>query len=493
MTALDDSEHDLLARIGWMLRVSRLVRGVTLAEARARLRDLGVSVSLGALSEVERGLPRAGRRGELVDGYEAILGLYPGALRAAVDIMCRTFSFAPPDRSPALAVTDRHRDLDDALERVAGPDARGSDWLRFARIATDDHGVLLPTRFVRPLLERLLDEMLRAVGPAYFTRYEAISRLQDGRYAATLRAVVDDLLGDAGGRSMSFTAITLVSDRPDRDVLVWLLDLLDSSDDTVRAAAASGLANARHAGGIEDDDWRLVVAPYVAAYRSASGSADRREVLARLHRNLPARERRAIERHLGERPSMRFEPASWVADERANEHWALCARLGRSATDRLGIPEQPLLHRILFEVMFEFRSHVTTSAWLLASSELAPAVASALLPCLEPSEPEVVRVGALRALYQMATPAADGVLRDWWAARPPEDRRRALSLAENYALPLGVAERALADDDEHGDAVVRALGAAGDQALREVHRTTSSAERRAVAGWWLRGGPRVAT
>ena len=98
-TPLDGARIDIPARIGWLLRVNRLVHGASLRDVSARLKETGRPASVAVLSRLERS---GGRNGAVVDGYEELLGLTPGRLRAPVDALCRTFAYAPPDEEPGL-------------------------------------------------------------------------------------------------------------------------------------------------------------------------------------------------------------------------------------------------------------------------------------------------------------------------------------------------------------------------------------------------------
>ena len=95
---------DAGARLGWLLRVSREALGVNLAEMSARLSGGTMSLSVASISSIERSGQRDGR---VVDAYEAALALAVGRLRAPIDILCRTFDYAPVDRAPSLAGSRR--------------------------------------------------------------------------------------------------------------------------------------------------------------------------------------------------------------------------------------------------------------------------------------------------------------------------------------------------------------------------------------------------
>ena len=60
-----------------------------------------------------------------------MLGLAPGRLRAAIDVLCRTFDNGPPDEEPDLGPCTLGG-FSAAVEAVLVDEPRGGDWLRFA-------------------------------------------------------------------------------------------------------------------------------------------------------------------------------------------------------------------------------------------------------------------------------------------------------------------------------------------------------------------------
>lgn len=126
-TALDGSRIDVAARIGWLLRASRTARGVSLRSMVPELRAVGLRTSVTALSRLET---EGQRSGAVIDGYEQVLGLPPGRLRAAVDVLCRTFDYAPADQEPFARPPDLHA-FSEAVAAVE-ESPTGGDWLRFA-------------------------------------------------------------------------------------------------------------------------------------------------------------------------------------------------------------------------------------------------------------------------------------------------------------------------------------------------------------------------
>ena len=114
-TSLTGGRIDAGARLGWLLRVSREALGVNLAEMSSRLAGGTMPLSVASISSIERSGQRDGR---VVDAYEVALGLAVGQLRAPIDVLCRTFDYAPEDRAPSLAGSVDLARLDALLEPV---------------------------------------------------------------------------------------------------------------------------------------------------------------------------------------------------------------------------------------------------------------------------------------------------------------------------------------------------------------------------------------
>ena len=110
-----------------------------------------------------------------MDGYERVLGLSAGALRAPVDLMCRTFPYAPEVVSKAAPSSlECFSRAYEAID-VAAP--TGGAWLEFARQHAGNV-VGLPRTLMEPQVRRLCLELARSTGLARFTRLEALAMLR---------------------------------------------------------------------------------------------------------------------------------------------------------------------------------------------------------------------------------------------------------------------------------------------------------------------------
>ena len=149
-TPLDGARIDVGRRIGWLLRVTRLAHGMSLGETARLVSAAGPRSSPSRLSLVETG---GVRNGQVVDAYEQVLGVETGRLRAAVDVLCRTFPYAPADQAPELARPSDLATFDAAVEPVLTGGAGASEWFTFVREHASGAGYGLPSALMRPLVD----------------------------------------------------------------------------------------------------------------------------------------------------------------------------------------------------------------------------------------------------------------------------------------------------------------------------------------------------
>ncbi|WP_344342216.1 helix-turn-helix domain-containing protein, partial [Streptomyces rhizosphaericus] len=102
-TDLNGPRVDVDRRVGWVLRMARMTTpGPAGGPLRLEAMAEAVGVSTTRLHRVETG---ATRSGQVTDAYERVLAMPEGSLRAPVDVACRTFPYAQPDRDPGQPVT----------------------------------------------------------------------------------------------------------------------------------------------------------------------------------------------------------------------------------------------------------------------------------------------------------------------------------------------------------------------------------------------------
>ncbi len=490
LTPLDGSQIDVASRIGWLLRCSRSAAGLDLRTMAGRLTDGGVPISAASLSRLET---EGSRVGTVIDGYEQVLGIESGRLRGTVDAVCRTFAYAPRDESPTGEPLDL-AGFDDLVEAVSGSAVTAGDWLRFAREHEAPRGYGLTGPLLRPLVRRLASEMSRSVGAAFVIRYEALARLRCSAYADVVEDVVRELVL-APDAQVVFDLFSAVSELPTVELLTWAGELLSHDDLMLVRGGDILVQNMRSVGGgLTDEAWAALEEPFLAACHRASGDQPRRVVLTRLFKNLPPATRRGIL----ERMSGPFEPVSGPRDwtkTRRNVHFGLASEVASRACSAAGLPEEPLLARLVFEVLYDFRGpRSTCAAFLVLASPFADAVHRQVCEVAATAEDAPTKEGARRAASILQTRTARPVL-DGWLSSPDVELVRTAHVLSGHSgqlLPDEQLEASLAGDAQTVSRVLYAAGMAGDPRLPaiSVDRRRPAAVR-AAAGYWVREGARV--
>lgn len=486
-SALDGARIELAPRIGWLLRVNRTSRGVPLRSMAALLREDGLRTSTSALSRIEaEGL----RHGAVIDGYERVLGLTPGSLRAVIDILCRTFDHAPPDQEPDLGPATL-AGFSASVEAVIGQAATGGGWLRFAREHAGGRGFGITAAQMQPLVVRLASEMGRSVGLAYTSRYEALARLRCGPYGDVVEDVVRAAVR-APDTGVLIDLMNALSERPTPRLLAWAGELLADEQPSVMLGAALMLQNMRSVGGLTTADWLELVPCFHAAY--AEADPPRRVILTRLFKTLPPHTRAAIKAGLSDPLEHVPGPSNWTRTRR-NRHYEYSRELAARACDEAGLSEQPLLARLLFEVLYDFRATRTaTSSYLLLASPVAESVHALVVETAVSGPDQATREGARGALVMLQTGRQVPDVVDW--LDDPEndlfDLATVLLGQAGVRLPDLALAAGLAGNETRARRVLYAAGMAGDPRLATVRRDPAlSPAVRATAAWWEREGGRV--
>ncbi|TIC82232.1 hypothetical protein E8D34_17285 [Nocardioides sp. GY 10113] len=486
-TPLDGSRIDLPARIGWLLRVWRIHRGLSLRELQARMADLGTSTSVTALSRVE---VSGERNSTLIEGYERGLGLPYGALRAPIDILCRTYEYRPVDVAPLPAPTSLDA-FSTVCAAVLDPDARptGSDWMRFAEAHTD--GTFgLPHQQMAPVVERLASELARAGGVSYQQRYDALARLRCGRYADVVFEVASASVDRPGAQRLA-GVVCAVCERPSVEVLDWAAERLDSPCYLIARAACLGLQNLRYVGGIDERQWAAVAPRFVAAAGLAAADPQRGAVLSStLAASHPAL-RGAVPPEVRQLLPQPSRPPHWTRT-RLNAHYTAAGEL--AAEVAAGRPGETLLTRLLFEALYDFRAaHAATSSFLIAASPFASATVDAAAR-LAGTEVDDLTRSRLRDLFGNLMSSTDGPAVQALLASTDPHRvgfgLRVVAMAGQ--APSGPRVRELLDSDVTREDAMLAAGLAQHPVLRELAEDPDvAAEVREAADWWLRTGGRI--
>jgi transcriptional regulator with XRE-family HTH domain len=488
-TPLTASRIDIAARIGWLLRATRSVAGLSLREMSSSLKTHDVTLSATSLSRIEsEGL----RSAAALDGYAAVLGLPAGTLRAPVDVLCRSFSYAP-SAAPEPGMHSLER-FSQSFEAIAAERPSGGAWLAFARHHSSQEGFGLPTRLMEPHVRRLADEMCRSVGMVTFlTRYEALARLRCSAYGDLVGSVLQEMALEPD-HPVVFNLMSVLSERPTADLLHWAGTLLGHESLLVAQGASYALQSMLVVRGLSVEDWESLVPQFTRAWLDDGSDAARRAVLTDLCAALPPVVQSRI------RSTCRVEaepppgPQVWSRGRR-NAHYGFARSIAGAACARLGHHEEPLLERLLFEAMFDPRGvRMSTSTSFTAASPFAGALAQLLIERRGDAPDEASRSAALRVATSCHAgeelPAADPLLRS-----------RSASELEAGVLIVGRSGRSLPQDAlEHGlsgaETTVRrtlhALGMVEDPRLADIASDRGLPEpTRRAARWWTEHGGRI--
>jgi transcriptional regulator with XRE-family HTH domain len=488
-TPLTASRIDIPARIGWLLRTSRSLAGLSLREMSAALKAHDVTLSATSLSRIES---EGQRSAAALDGYAAVLGLPDGALRSPVDVLCRSFSYAPP--APPEPVVHSLERFSESCEAITAESPSGGSWLDFARHHSSDGGFGLPTTLMEPHVRRLADELCRSVGvSAEVTRYEALALLRCSEYGALVDSVLREMVLEPDSQVI-YPLTSVLSEQPTPALLRWAGATLSHESVHVARGASFALQNMLVIGGLRVEDWEGLVRPFTSAWHDADSDATRRAVLTDLCAALPPTVQSQI------RNTCRIEaetppgPRVWSRSRRS-AHYGFARLLAGDACARRGHHEEPLLERLLFEAMFDPRGvRMSTSTMFVAASPFARVLAPRLVEGRGHGPDEASRSAALRIVWSCHAgeelPLADPLLESGAAS----EFELAIMLVGRSGRPLPdhALERGLSSAESTVRKTLHGLGMAEDPRLSDIatDRRLPDSTRRA-ARWWMDRGGRI--
>lgn len=490
---LDAASVDVGARSGWLLRMARLTGGADVGSSLdAFARALGVNVT--RLHRVETG--RVHDVG-IVEGYERLVGLAPGSLDAAISITRRTF--------PARAVADRSNRPDpdvghasDLLDLLESGRRDGGTWLAWATVLRAPGAVGLPLRLAEPLVDTLCSELNRSAGAAFVTRYEALSRLREGPYSRVALDAARRQVDDPGAQVL-LDLVSAVSESPRDGAAGWLTDLLRDERDHVSVGGVTGLENLA---AISDDPgvvWSEVIDDVLDVFHDAVDGSRRRRATSHLLRLAATTDRRLVEGRVHRPLAPVVKVTDWTTG-RSNDLWSTCLRAGERISTRLGVREDLMLPRLVFDPVYSPReTHAATATMLLtALPDVAAVVDEETVRLLdEHRDPRLFdRAGPrLSCARRTTVPSAMAS----WPQRGPEQRDAVLWMSGGSGSrpDRDLVAHAIADGGRSARAALWACGMSADPLLEDaafLGRHAPAAERDStVAGaqWWGRQGSRV--
>lgn len=486
-TPLSAARIDVAARIGWLLRSHRVVGGFSLRQMSAALREQGVSLSASTLSRIES---EGQRVPVVIVGYTRVLGLPEGLLRSAVGTLSQSFSYGPPPPpEPPVTLEAYSR----AYEAVSGETPTAGAWLEFALRHTGTSGFGVPESQMKPLVARLAREVCRGVSAARLIRVHALLRLLEGPYAELAAGVLRREVEDPDHQNF-YDLTGVLSHHPTPETARWGCDLLRSSSIFQVRGGSYLLQGLMLVSGLSLQTWSDLVPQLERAWSQSVGDPARAEAVAQVASALPPSVQRQFSERSGLRPAPPRPPVTW-SRSRGSVHYAFASAVAREACVRLGVPEEPLLARLLFEAFFEPRGVRRSLAGVyLAHSAFAGVLPRVLLDSLDEGPDPVSRTAALRVTAFCHTGLEPLPVEPLLDSGDDADLVPALTVMgrSGQSLPERAVARGLAGDEDLVRMTLYALGMAGDPRLEGLAADPGrSASTRRAARWWIERGPRI--
>jgi hypothetical protein len=382
------------------------------------------------------------------------------------------------------------REMSRLTERVADDSPTGGDWLTWARAIAQPGAIGLPEPYAVELVTRLAGELQRSASHAYPIRYEALSLVRCSGYGHVVLDVVRDIVADPHVQAI-WDLMSAVGEAATPDGVAWSFELLDRDRERLVVGGALALENMGALAG-HDVFWPAHLPELLKRFEAAEDDSPAYEWLSHLLRLVP----RTVLVETGLRPQRRLAPGADIPDwsrTRLNRHWSDCQARAHEVTEALGLADQPVLARLLFDIaMGPHESRAATGYMLLGALRRLRRPLGDHVADLARNHPDpVVRDRSGRRLGGMLH-GEHSPLVDEWLTGSPEERDRALLLAggAGQVVPEALLRAALADGSV--SPVAYAAGMAAHPALPTLAAdATLSPAARGALDWWLRAGPRV--
>lgn len=450
------------------------------------LAGVGISTSVSSLSRLE-----AGQRisNELLEGYETVLGLRAGTLRGPIDALLRSHGAGPIERRRPEPPT--LEEWSACHDNVSVSEPRAIDWLHFADMMAAPGVLGLPIDLAGPKIERLARELSRSVHVAHQLRYEALAQLRCSQYGGLVLDVVREIVDDPATQVL-FDLMGAVAERPTAALLSWCGELLSRDQPHVVRGGVIAIESMRLSGG-SMLDWDSIQRPFVDSFNG--GEQWRRALLSHAFRVLPPRVRAELLPQLTHPIEQVRQPMDWTPSRR-NLHYNLCVELAGEVTQRVGLGPQPILARLLFEAIYDFRETRRGNAiYFLAALPFQEALAEAMLRA-SASQDEPTRQGAVDAIAGLSHAAYVETARSWVRTDSEHARSAGLVLlahAADYVVPERMRELAM-QPYPVGRLAMYAVGMCGDPLVVGFALDPHvPADVRQAARWWLANGSRVSS
>ena len=487
-TSLDGRAIDVGARIAWAMRMARLTAPVE--DTRLRTVATAIGTSPARLSRAETGQLRDG---SLVDGYERVLGLPEGSLRAPVDVLARTFPWTSPvDARPGTPVSTV-AELSELTERLdAGEHVSGGEWLRWARALAVPGNIALPMPLARRIVDRLVRELSRSCGHGYPTRYEALASLRCSDYGFLVLEAARHEVAHPHAQGLA-DLLSAVGEAATPDAVEWCLSLLDAPRAYVAVCGALALENMAEIS-LPGTLWPSIASGLVEAFDRAVPGSVHEEWITHLIRLVPASTWSSSQTTPG-RPLPRAPEVEGFQRHEANRHWQQCVTLAAEVSSEAGVGEQPMLARLLFDIGYgHWESRAVTGYFLLGAVPALAHPAWDRFAALVDAEPDRrLRHRMARRLQGALAGRPVTSVHAWLESPDPVLRSAGLQIvgSAGVQLPPDDVRRALADPDTVR-AATYAIGMSGHPVLHDVADDDDLDEAvRGSAAWWLERGGRI--
>ena len=276
------------------------------------------------------------------------------------------------------------------------------------------------------------------------------------------------------------------------DTLAHALDLLGDDRDRVVAGAVLALEAMGAVGG-DDRFWAGIVDVLLDHVAEVAEGTDRWRWLSHLVRLVPTPVLTATGRRVGARLAPAPRVATW-SQGRRNQLWADCEAGARRATDALDLAEQPMLARLVFDIVVSpYESHAVTSYMLLSGlPDLATQVCEELAEVAGSHADPAIAERTGRRLAGMLHPVMPTAARAWLADGDARLRESALRMAGcgGLVLPSDVLRAGVAEGGSSQWAALYAAGMTQHPVLEELLAHPDDAVAGA-ATWWRQRGPRL--
>lgn len=495
LTSLASRSVDVAARTGFLLRHNRqfganpeVSTGRAMVDALA---ELGVSASPAHISNWERGTVQA--PSPVIEAYEIVTRAEPGSLRGIVDTMRRCYAAEAQPRATERLELDL-ADVTDRCERVMIDTPRGIDWLRFADLLTHDR-VVLPTFLVREPVRHLVSETARSTGVAYLTRYEALASILDSPYGEITEEALRAAIFDEHAQVV-LDLITVQAETPNPDRVRWLATLLGHDRALIVRGAAYAVHNALETGQL-DPDTLDAISEHVVESSATVREPRARAAIAEIIWSLPRERRARVASRLGRSAAEELPSSGPPRDVREHEQrLQVAVEVERAVAEVLGRDgPQPLLVRLIYELMYEDRSTRRFHAKsLLTAVPYREAISTVVAEMARTHADASVRQRAARGANLLGWHRTADVLETLLASDDPDERRGALLTSAHSQVPLAEDLLLPLCRDDHPQRRL-ALYAAGMNDLPLISRLADDPDAgprtRGGARWWRREGAAV--